>query len=118
MWIYLVNFLLVFLFDRSAYDPSTLPVYYVSLLLDSVVLAWTFNGTGGSVLPAWLFHAVGDAPGIWTVSEPVPGLAGTLGEYGYPIGVGVLALALLVARGPGIAAERLPDRLPVGYPLR
>lgn len=99
---------LFFLFDLAPYDPSNLPTYYLVAMLDSVVLAWLFNETGGSVLAPMAYHAADNLPGVMLVSGSLPGVLGLVDEYGYLL-IGVLGVVIVAVRGLGLADERLPD---------
>jgi membrane protease YdiL (CAAX protease family) len=99
---------LFLLFDIGAYDPATLPAYYLALMFDSVILAWLFDGSGGSVLAPMTFHAAGNMPAVAAVSGPFPGVLGLLDEHGYVVSVAVLAAVLVVVKGAGLVAGTRP----------
>jgi membrane protease YdiL (CAAX protease family) len=96
---------LFLLFDLGAYDPATLPKYYLALMFESVVLAWLFNGTGGSILAPMTFHAAGNMPAVMAVSGSFPGVLGLLDEHGYVVSIAVLAAVIVAVKGVGLAAD-------------
>lgn len=64
---------LFYLYDVPAYDPAGFWTTYLgSLLLSSVLYAWLYNGSGGSLLLPMVAHALGD----------MPALAAPVGEIG------------------------------------
>lgn len=99
---------LFLLFDLEPYDPSTLPTYYGTLMVDSVILAWLFNESGGSVLAPMVYHAAGNLPTIMAVSGTLPGVLGILDDHGYLASVVVLTTLVVALRGRELAADRLP----------
>jgi membrane protease YdiL (CAAX protease family) len=80
-------------------------VYVAQLLAMSVVLTWLTNAAGGSVVPAVLLHAGGNAVVNF---YPVGGAAGgtTLLGFGLLTGtVVLLAVALVVRYGPSLGVD-------------
>ena len=96
---------LFYLHDVSAYDASGYWTSYLPhLVLESVALAWLYNGTGGSLLFPMVAHALGNIPQVVT---PV-GDVGLAAQYTSElIGVGLLA-GLLVVYGRSYLAPSRP----------
>lgn len=104
---------LFYLYDVPAYDPSQFWTTYLwSLVVSSVVFAWLYNGSGGSLILPMLAHALGNLP---AVVAPV-GELGPAAEYTVQIGGLMLVVALLVVYGRQYIARSPPDPLVPGDP--
>jgi len=116
---------LFLLFEMSAYDASNLPADTLGQLADSVVMAWLFNETDGSVLPPWMFHSAGNLPAVMTFSGTLPGVVGMIGDYGFLVSVSAIGAFIVVVYGRELAAGRLSSfpvrpgrhRCDVGHPV-
>ena len=104
---------LFYLYDVPAYDSSQFWTTYLgSLLLASVLYAWLYNGSGGSLLLPMVAHALGDIPAL---VAPV-GELGLAADYAFEVLGVLLVVGLLVAYGPRYLARSGPDPLVPGEP--
>lgn len=95
---------LFLLFDMNAYDATTLPTYTLGLMAESVVMAWMFNVTDGSVLGPWLLHSAGNMPSVMSVSGSLPGVLGTIGDYDFLLSFTAVGGVLIFVYGRELAA--------------
>ncbi|MEA5451873.1 CPBP family intramembrane glutamic endopeptidase [Leptolyngbya sp. CCNP1308] len=97
------------LFYMADTAQSHIPVglFMVSTVALSVLFAWLFNHTGGSVLPALVLHTAVNAGG-WVIPVMVMPDGSNLRPYG-------LAVGLLVAIALGLLCDEEP-RLPMQLP--
>lgn len=104
---------LFYLHDVGAYDASGYWTSYLPhLVLESVALAWLYNGTGGSLLFPMVAHALGNLP---QVAVPV-GDVGLAAQYTSElIGVGLLVGLLVVYGRSYLAPSRPTPRIPGHY---
>lgn len=100
-----------YLYDVAAYDASTFwTTYLLASVTSSVVYAWLYNGTGGSLLFPMLAHALGNLPPIVTPSTEVWwGL-----HYASQVLVVLFVLGLILVYGPAYLAPRVPTELVPG----
>lgn len=96
---------LYFLFDLSAYDPSGFwtTVLFMSVL-QSVVLAWLYNSTGGSILFPMIAHSAGNLPGFVVPAGPT----GILVEYTVEVFGMVLIVGIVAVYGSQYLASSRP----------
>ncbi|MFB6081946.1 MAG: CPBP family intramembrane glutamic endopeptidase [Halanaeroarchaeum sp.] len=79
-----------YLYDVPAYDPSGyLTSYLWTLVVQSIVYAWLYNASGGSLLLPMIAHSLSN----------LPPLVGTVGPVGMPADVVPEILAALVVVG-------------------
>jgi membrane protease YdiL (CAAX protease family) len=96
---------LFYLHDVSAYDPSGYWTSYLPhLVFQSVVLAWLYNGTGGSLLFPMVAHATGNMPQVVSLVGEVGLAAQYTSEL---IGLGLL-VSLVIIYGRSYLAPRTP----------
>lgn len=102
---------LFYVFDLSAYDPST---FWSSTLATTVVfsvaLAWLYNSTRGSLLFPMLAHTLGNMPAIATPLND----SGVFVEYTFEAIALILLVGLLVVYGPRYLAASKPRPLVPG----
>lgn len=98
---------LFYLYDVPAYDPAGFWTTHLgSLLLSSVLYAWLYNGSGGSLLLPMVAHALGD----------MPALAAPVGEIGLGADYALEVLGCFLSWGcwwpTGLATSPGPDPSP------
>lgn len=101
---------LFFLFEVPAYDASRFwTSYTVGLVFSSVILAWIYNVTGGSLLFPMLVHSLGNLPAVVAPVGPI-GIAAeyTTEAFGLVVVVGIIALY----GSRHLAAERTSPAVP------
>lgn len=106
----------------SPFTPEKIPPFVLTAVAGTFLYTWLFNHTGGSVLPAMLAHAAGNAATQWLtalleqsgLAVPDQGVSGWLIESGWlnTIAYGAAALLLLaLTRGRlGAGATDVPER--------
>ena len=67
-----------FFYDLAAYDPGTLPTYYLTTTAQAIVFAWMYNSTNGGLLVVMIAHAAGNLPPFLAVTSETPGVVATL----------------------------------------
>lgn len=85
---------LYFLFDLRAYDPAGFwtTVLFMSIL-QSIVLAWLYNSTGGSLLFPMIAHSAGNLPGVVVPVGPTGIVVeNTVEVFGLALVVGIVAM--------------------------
>lgn len=86
----------LFVLDMPYYSEVNVVFYTVRAVTVSFIYAWIYNGTGGSVLMAMIFHATGNLAGLFQAAADVPGWLDLLG--GYPLLIIVQAPIAVLSR--------------------
>lgn len=85
---------------------GSVPLYAVLVVGLSVLLTWCYNGTGGSVLLAMLFHAgVNTAGGLLPVSEAAVARSPALIDAAMMVGVWLAVTAVVLRRDPATLSD-------------
>lgn len=104
-------------FDMAAYDTSRFLVEYLPwVVAQSVVFAWLFNATGGSVLPVMVIHASGNLAGFLQFSGELEGPVLVVAQMASPAVWWAIAIGLVLAYGTKYVAPRGPDPAIPGFP--
>jgi len=79
-----------------SFNPAWYPWYVISVMAKSVLIAWAYNGSRGSLLLATLYHAMWNTA---AVSLPLTGQAapGDIGIYAYVVMAEVAVAAMITA---------------------
>jgi membrane protease YdiL (CAAX protease family) len=83
-----------------SFNPAWYPWYVVSVIAKSVLIAWAYNGSKGSLLLATMYHAMWNTAAVFM---PLSGQvsAGDIGIYAYVVMAEVSVAALItVLAGP------------------
>lgn len=97
------------LFVRNPEVYNGFPSYLLVLVCESVIYAWLYNGSGGSVLPVMVIHAAGNLPSLFAASGDPGGLAGTVVDWYFPTVYVVVALGVVAVHGARYLAPTRPD---------
>lgn len=102
--------------DRGLSSPALLPAFVLGLACLTVVLAWIYNGSGGSVLLAAMFHGTYNLVAATSAAEGAVGTVVTIA-----IMLGATALVVLQARrdreGAGTGADHSPHQRRPHHPV-
>ena len=103
----------LFALDMPFYSDVNIVFYTIRATTVSFIYAWVYNGTGGSVLIAMIFHATGNLAALFQPAGDIPGWLDLLGVYPLLIIVQVpIAVGLALVYGPKYLAGSSPNVSP------
>ncbi|HEY5983246.1 MAG TPA: type II CAAX endopeptidase family protein [Anaerolineales bacterium] len=100
-----------------SFNPIWFAWYIVSVIAKSVLIAWAYNGSGGSLLLATLYHAMWNAAGaVLPLTDRVSNA--DIGTYAYVVMCEVaVAIVLTVLAGPGHLSRTRPRQVQGSLPI-
>jgi membrane protease YdiL (CAAX protease family) len=99
----------LFVFDVAVYANVDVGLFTLRLVTISVVYVWLYNGTGGSVLVAMVYHAAGNLAAVLEPAGDVPPWLDAVAGYPLLVAVQVVIVGVVVAvHGPRWLADSRP----------
>jgi membrane protease YdiL (CAAX protease family) len=107
---------LFFMFDLAVFDPSTLHWYVLGTVGQSIVYAWFYNESGGSLLIPMIAHAVHNQPGLFETTAEVSGVVARLSTAAPFVTEAILASFVVLVGGHQALCRADRDPAVVGVP--